>query len=190
MKLFRYSIKPGRSIKQVRLLSLQGGDIYELLAKTEKMAYEKGYQDGQKSLSIQVLEQRTMMIHLKENIFSTIQAALADLIKEIEPFMIELALQIANKLVSGISITKEMVAAMVVEALAQVKETTECELYLHPEDYQLLMEIEGSLPIERIKIFPSLEVSRGGCILKSRFGTIDTRREVRIKKVKETLGIS
>jgi flagellar biosynthesis/type III secretory pathway protein FliH len=61
---------------------------------------------------------------------------------------------------------------------------------LNPEDYEMLQS-NAPLPSasngERTRFKASLDVTRGGCILQTRFGVVDARRETKFEALKDSL---
>jgi flagellar biosynthesis/type III secretory pathway protein FliH len=65
-------------------------------------------------------------------------------------------------------------------------------VYLHPDDLALLQQLEATaLPAngtnDAVKFESSAEVTRGGCLVKTKFGVIDTRRETKLEQLRKTL---
>ncbi len=108
--------------------------------------------------------------------------------------MIRLALEAAQKVVAGLPINAELVEAVVREALQQVKDTAEVSVNLHPQDLELLRQtkssvLETSPDFGSLKFIASSEVTRGGCLVQTRFGIIDARREVKFEQLAQSLGL-
>jgi flagellar assembly protein FliH len=85
-----------------------------------------------------------------------------------------------------------MVEAVVREALKQVEDTAEIVIQLHPDDLALLRKHESPLlnglpETGPLRFAGSPEVTRGGCIVQTRFGMIDARRETKLEQLRKTL---
>lgn len=156
-------------------------------------AYEKGRIEGEKSLGEQLVQQRAEIQQLLDGVVKSLQSAVAQVVTDTEQHLVELALQIAQKLVSDVAITAEMVEGVVRDALSEVEGSSEFLVRLHPEDFQLLEKIESPLLNPNEDGTPSIrfqrtpEVSRGGCVVQTRFGVIDARRETRMELLKRSL---
>ena len=158
----------------------------------ERAAYERGRQDAEKSLREQLLSQRSELSSLQRGLFESLRKAVTDVIQQTESQLIELSLEVAGKLVAEISLSPEAVAASVREALAQVEGTTEITVQLHPEDLALLEQVGAaerpSLPgVESVRLVATPTVTRGGCLVQTQFGVIDTQRETKLRNLRETL---
>lgn len=162
------------------------------LRQLEHAAYDRGRRDGERALSEQLLQQRAELIELQNGVLAALQNALPGVIRECEAALVELALEAARKLVAGLPVSAEMVEAVVREALAQAEAGGELEVQLHPEDLATLRRVNSPLlvahqPDGRLRLVESPEVSRGGCLVQTRFGVIDGRRETKLALLKQTL---
>jgi len=80
------------------------------------------------------------------------------------------------------------------EALQQVKDTSEVVVHLNPQDLELLRQsnspvLEGAPEVASLKFVPSSDVTRGGCLIQTRFGIVDARREVKIEQLAKSLAL-
>ena len=105
--------------------------------------------------------------------------------------MVQLALTIAEKLVGSIPISPELIAGSVRSALNDAGEATEFRIQLHPADIALLKET-GSPLFEpgqgmTFHLESSPGITRGGCMVLTKFGIIDARRETRHSRIAEAL---
>src|SRR5688500_11002700 len=123
----------------------------EVLAHEEKLRqaleeqYREGYEAGQKALAEQLVEQRKQLIDIQNGLLRSIQAALPGVIAECEKSVVLLAIDSARKVVESIPITAEMMEAVVRKALAELQDTAEYEVLLHPEDLALLEQLQSGL---------------------------------------------
>ena len=111
---------------------------------------------------------------------------------EAETALIDLALEAAQKIVAGLPVDVEMVEATVREALRQAEDTAEIIIQLHPDDLALLrqhqVEILNGLPESGpLRFSPRPKSARGGCLVQTRFGLIDARRETKIEQLRQSL---
>jgi flagellar assembly protein FliH len=80
------------------------------------------------------------------------------------------------------------------EALRQAEDTAEIIVQLHPDDLALLRahqaDILNGLPDSGpLRFLPSSNVGRGGCIIQTRFGLVDARRETKIEQLRQSLNV-
>jgi flagellar assembly protein FliH len=145
-------------------------------------------------LSGQLLQQRNETVELQRGILDSLRRVVPQVVQEGETALLSLALEAAKKMVAGLPINAEMVEAVVREALQQVEDTAEIIIQLHPDDLALLRQhnapvLAGLPETGPLRFIGSTEVTRGGCIVQTRFGLVDARRETKIKQLRQTLAI-
>jgi flagellar assembly protein FliH len=149
--------------------------------------YLEGYQAGQKALSEQLVEQRKQLIEIQTGLLRSIQGALPTVVAECEKSIVLLAIESARKVVESIPITPEMMESVVKKALAELQDTAEYEVLLHPEDLALLESVSsGLLPrgeSSKVRFGIDSSVTRGGCVIKTSHGAITALRERMFEKL-------
>ncbi len=161
-------------------------------ARREQAAYERGLAEGERRLSEQLLRQRAEVLALQNGVFTSLRRAVGQTVRQSESALIDLALETARKLVSDLPISAEMIEAAIRSALAHVEAGTEYHVHLHPEDLVLLQRSNSPALLpgpgnQDVRILTSPEVTRGGCIVKTRFGEIDARRETKLELIRQSL---
>jgi len=157
-----------------------------------KASYEQGVRDGEKKMSAQLAQQRAELLKLQDGVFTSLRQSLPGVVNECQDSLIALAVEVAQKLVAGIPITGEMVEASIKEAMSELEETTDFTLLINPSDLDLLDKF-NSVPRDewaqrdKIQIVSSPDVSRGGCIIQTRFGSLDARRETKLELLQKTM---
>ena len=158
----------------------------------EDAAYERGRRDAEKALSEQLLAQRGEMLELHQGVISSLRATFPKVSNETQKALVDLALEAAQRIVAAIPIQPEMVEAVVREALDQVEDSAEITVHLHAEDLALLQKHESPIfqnspETGPLRFTHSSDVPRGGCIVHTRFGLIDARRETKIEQLRQSL---
>jgi flagellar assembly protein FliH len=180
-------------LRDVRLLvQAPAQNWQEHLREREDAAYERGRCDGERSLSEQLVQQRNEMSELQRGIVESLKRAVPQVILEAQVALVNLALESAQKIVAGLPISAEMVESVVREALRQVEDTAEITIQLHPEDLALLRKhnspiLTGVPEAGPLRFISSADVTRGGCLVQTRFGLIDARRETKVEQLKQSL---
>ena len=162
------------------------------LREIEQAAYERGRMEGEKALHELLLRQRHELLEVQQGVLKSLQQAVPQVVRECEHALTALALEVAQKLVAGLPVSAELVTAAVQEALGEVEETTDHHIYLHPEDLELLHQASSQWLVAnaappRMHFHRAPEVSRGGCLVKTRFGVIDARRETKLELMQKSL---
>jgi|WetSurMetagenome_2_1015567.scaffolds.fasta_scaffold183785_2 flagellar assembly protein FliH len=167
-------------------------DFEQRAREREAAAYERGRCEGEKALSEQLVRQRAELHAVEKGVLESLRQAVPQVVRDTEHALTALALEVAQRLVAGLPVSVEMIEGAIREALAQVEESTEFHLYLHPEDLEMLRRVDSALlhatgSSERMHFHPAPEVSRGGCLLKTRFGIIDAQRETKLELIKQAV---
>ena len=191
---FSESISFTSALADVRLVKpspAQDADIDDA-AEREKAAYERGRHAGEIALREQLIAQRNEMAALLNGVIDSLQKTVPQLVHETETALIQLALESAQKIVAGMPVNPKLVESVVREALQQVEDTAEVVIQLHPEDLALLQKHKSDVlkPPQNSKplqFSSSAEVTRGGCLLRTRFGIIDARRETKLEQLRDAL---
>lgn len=169
-------------------------DWQEHLCEREKVAYEEGRREGEKLLTGQLMQQLKEMTELQDGLLKSVREMLPKMVHEMESALIQLALESAKKIVGGLPITAEMVEQVVREALEQAQDTAEVSVQLNPEDLALLRKDKSPLLDEPsgtgpVRFVASTEVTRGGCIVQTRFGLIDALRETKLELLRKAVNV-
>jgi flagellar assembly protein FliH len=154
-------------------------------------AYQRGRADGEKALNELLLKQRAEMQELLQGVVASLQGAVPRVVRDTENALVSLAVAVAQKVVAGIPISAEAVEATVREALAQVEGTAEFTVRLNRADLELLKTSHSTVLAEadgkQFRFLPSGDVTPGGCLIETHFGTIDARRETKFDAIKRSL---
>ena len=164
----------------------------KLAPQREREAYERGRRDGDRAAQAELDRLRADLAGLKSGLIARLNQVLPQVVRECEEILVAMAVEVARKLVAGLPISVEMVEAGVREALAQAEEGSELQVYLNPEDLAVLEQADSVLLRDRrgadkVSFRGSAEVSRGGCLVRTRFGVIDTSRETKLELLKQSL---
>ena len=190
MKTRAHSFQFAVNLRDVRLRDAQQAARESEMALCEQAAYEKGRRDGERALSEQLLRQRADLLALEQGVLQSLTEAVPNLLQTCEAALTELSVEIASKLVAGLQITPEMVEATVRDALGDLEKNLEYQVYLNADDLELLNRIESPILQQKtpsLHFHPSGEVTRGGCMIKTPFGIIDARREVKLEALQKSL---
>ena len=155
-------------------------------------AREEGRQEGERQLGEQLIQQRAEMQQLLDGVVTPLRQAVGQVMRDAEQAVTSLALDIAQRLVADLPITPEMVAGVVKDALMQVEESAEFHVRLSAADLELLQRsgsqlASGQFNGSTVHFHAAPDVSRGGCIVQTRFGIIDARRETKLELLRHSL---
>jgi flagellar assembly protein FliH len=138
----------------------------------------------------QLVEIRTDVQRLSEGVFRKLAEIEPTLVTELREALPGLALEIARRLFAGFDPDKEMLERLCREALDQLfPEREGLELTLCPKDAELI----GSLNPDWMSKYPGLRLntdaslSRGDCLVRSRFGVTDARMATKLAALERGL---
>ena len=187
---------PGRSLRNARVIWPAGSETGLAPASgdpfAEQAAFERGLAEGEKRLGEQLLRQRTELLELQNGVLASLREAVPQVVRQSESALIQLAIEVAQKLVGDLPVSAGMVEAAIRSALAQVEESAEFHVYLHADDLALLQKCNSPILLpgpgnEAMRFQASPEVTPGGCLVQTRFGTIDARRETKLELIRQSL---
>jgi flagellar assembly protein FliH len=160
------------------------------VAELTEAAYQRGGDDARAMANHQLVEIRTDVQHLSEGIFKKLSDIEPTLVTELREALPGLALEIARRLFAGFDPDKEMLERLCREALDQLfPEREGLELSLCPKDAELI----GNLDPGWMSKYPGLRLntdaslSRGDCLVRSRFGVTDARMATKLAALERGL---
>ena len=183
-------------LREIQLRPKQGAQAdADRLRERDRENYERGLRDGEKKLREQLLQQRGELIALQNGVLNSLRHSLPTLIQENEKALVALALDVAQRVVAGTPVSVELIESLVREAVNQLEEHGDLTLLLNPADLALLEQINSPILLaevsgEKMRFTASPGISPGGCLVKTRFGSVDSRRETRWNLVTQSLGLS
>ena len=172
----------------------------EDLQLTEQAAYDRGKKEAEANLQEQLdilkaeytTEKDKELAAFCDNIRSELGGQVPKILESLEKHVINLAADIAMKIVADLPIDKTMVESVVKDALAKAEKDAEIVVHLHPHDLELLTQgnselLEESPAAGKVLFKASSEVTRGGCLLDTHYGIVDARRETKADLLKQAV---
>jgi flagellar assembly protein FliH len=161
----------------------------EVAAKVQE-AYRQGVDSARGAADQQMVEFRHDMEQLSDNVLRKLSALEPSLVTQIREALPGLAVDIAHRLLAGYEPPPESVERLCREALEQLfPEREGLELSLSPADAALL----HSLNPDWLQRYPGLRIrtdaslSRGDCVVRSRFGLTDARQSTKLAALSHSL---
>jgi flagellar biosynthesis/type III secretory pathway protein FliH len=157
-----------------------------------RASYERGRDEAERAMSQQLLQQRNEVHELMRGVLESLRNSVPQIVRDTENTLVALALAAAQKLVADLPISTALVEAVVRDALAQVEGTARFTVRLHPADLELLQKsgsplLTASDDAQEFRFLSSPEVTRGGCLVQTQFGTVDARRETKFDLLQRSL---
>lgn len=163
------------------------------LEEEKRRGYEEGYQLGIEDGVQHATEQYQMHLQKAANILEQAYQEKAAIIQEADPFVIELTMEIAKKVIQQeLKTHPEALLDIIKQTLSSVYETDSISIGVAPEDFsfvqkqreQLLAMDNGQV---EIKVFPDYSIQQGGCIIRTSSGSVDARIDVQLSEIKKVL---
>lgn len=192
MGAFSQSIVLPAPLRDARIVRYSVEEVLALLNERERLGFERGKAAGERALAQELLQQRADMHALQSGVLSQARDSIRQTLAACEDHLVELAGEIALRVVGDSPITRETVQHAVQDALREVHDSTEFTVLLNPRDLELLGAASGTPGIgesegDLARFAADASIPRGGCIVRTAFGVLDARREVKIAALKEAL---
>lgn len=106
---------------------------------------------------------------------------------------IQVAAAIASRVIRReLTKTPDIPVALVREAMELAAGNSQLRIYLNPEDHKTLapqidMVVKEVAPLASAEVVADPKVTRGGCRIETRFGTIDQQFEAQLARIEEEL---
>jgi flagellar assembly protein FliH len=160
------------------------------LAELTEAAYRRGGDDARAMANHQLVEIRTDVQRLGEGVFKKLSEIEPSLLTQLREALPALALEIARRLFAGFDPDKEMLERLCREALEQLfPEREGLELTLCPKDAELIgcLDKGWTSKYPGLRLVTDASLSRGDCLIRSRFGVTDARMATKLAALERGL---
>lgn len=171
----------------------KGASVEEKIAEAQALAYNRGFDEGVRQADARNAEEKAARYQSLEAVIKRLEQGHEELIEQMGRVMPRLVNEAVRRVLAGAELPAETIGAIINELLTEVHPGAGAiEIILSEQDHQLLCENEA-LVSRFTQNYPGItfaadrHLSRGDCILKSRFGTIDGRVAVKLENLDEIL---
>jgi flagellar assembly protein FliH len=163
------------------------------LEEEKRRGYQEGYQIGIEEGRTHGHDQYSQLLQKANTVLEQAYQEKVAVIQEAEPFVINLSIEIARKILQQeLKTNQDALLPMIKGSLISVYETSSLTINVSPEDYpfvqkqreQLLAVVNGKV---EVKIMPDYSIQHGGCIIHTSSGSVDARIDVQLSEVKKVL---
>lgn len=155
--------------------------------------YREGFQHGHAQGYEAAQEEQERMIIQAKQILQEAYLAKDKWMQESEPFLVELSMAIAKKIVrEELALHPEKTLSIVREALLKVQEVDKVTISVAPNQYAFL--VDKQLELKKwlhgqaeIQLLPDYNVEEGGCVIRSAFGSMDARVDTQLEAISQAL---
>jgi flagellar assembly protein FliH len=163
------------------------------LEEEKRRGYEEGYQLGFDDGTKHAAEQYQTQLQKAVGILEQAYQEKAEIIQEADPFVIELTMEIAKKVLQQeLKTQPDALLHIIKQTLASVYETESISIGVAPEDFSFVQKQREQLRAidngqVEVKVFPDYSIEQGGCIIRTSSGSVDARIDVQLSEIKKVL---
>lgn len=177
-------------------------DVWWLQKRTEdetaaemsrQEGYELGYSEGAAQSERELRELWDQKLTEASEVLKTAYQMREQIIKEAEPFLVELSCAIAEKIIGQqLTLAPEMSIELIRKSLARRREQGVITLCVAPGQLAFVQaareELHFSIDSQaELQILPDSTVKDNGCVIRSSFGSIDARIDTQLAEIKREL---
>ena len=156
-------------------------------------AYRKGYDESSAQYKQQILDFRSEVNDLREKTFSDLEAKFSGILVEAREALITLTFDCVTRTLGGLEVDSEIISSIVDLVIKESGlDEEKMVIRLNPEDLALLSDLQEGLRSKhpKLEFVADGTLSRGDCLLGSRFGKVDGLLSTKMERLKEGLGSS
>ncbi|MDF2902693.1 MAG: flagellar assembly protein FliH [Bacillus sp. (in: firmicutes)] len=163
------------------------------LEEEKRRGYLQGYEMGMQEGTQHAEEHYKAQLQKAADVLEQAYQEKTAVIKEAEPFVIELTTEIAKKVLQQeLKINPDALIHLIKQTLATVYETSSISISVAPEDFTFVQkQREQLMAVDNgrveVKVFPDYSIEQGGCIIRTSSGSVDARIDVQLSEIKKVL---
>lgn len=180
--------------QQIEVWWLEKRNEDEQLKQLHKQeGYEAGFQQGLEEAHAKVEQQWEQNLSEASSILKEAYRTREQIIQEAEPFIVELSCSIAEKVIDKqLSLEPDMVLDIITRTLSRRREQGEIILCVAPSSLSFVQaareELNATIDSQaELVIIPDATVKDHGCVIRSKFGSIDARIDTQLSEIKREL---
>lgn len=165
----------------------------EVVEAARKDGYEQGYAEGRAEAEEAVRGEWTARLAEAKALLEEAYRMKERIIQEAEPFLVELSVAIAGKIVDHeLERSPEWVIELIRKSLARRREQGVVTLCVAPEQFSFVLAARDELEMAvdsqaELQIVPDPTVTDRGCVVRTSFGSIDARIDTQLEEIKRAL---
>ncbi|MCS7243512.1 MAG: FliH/SctL family protein [Candidatus Calescibacterium sp.] len=161
----------------------------EILEQSYSQGFQQGLEDAHKKLENEYQKKILELQQEIDNIFNIRKK----LVKDFEKELIELVLDVAERIISKkIEEEGSVVVSYLSDLLTRVERSKSITIWVNPDELEDVKNFKENFKylledVENLTIAPDQRISKGGCIIETNFGKIDSRISTKFDVLKEIL---
>lgn len=162
------------------------------LEEGRKQGLEKGFQEGVEKGKQEGRQSYAESIKKWDGFLTETAAERKKLLGDLKPILVELVGEALHKcLKKEAKGHSQMVLEMAQEVIQKAQDQVHLKLHLNPEDVQEVeaqkRQLQLSVGGAELELVPDARIERGGCVLETEAGSVDSRISTVVDQVKESL---
>ncbi|MET3942831.1 flagellar assembly protein FliH [Paenibacillus sp. PvP094] len=164
-----------------------------LIEAMRSQGFQQGFDEGKVQAELDLQVQIEQMMKEAQEVLQEAYVAKDQIIQEAEPFLVELACGIAEKVIDKqLTVEPEHTLELIRQNLSRKREQGMIALCVAPEQFAFVQAAreELSLSIDsqaELQILPDATVKDKGCVIRSSFGSVDARIDTQLSEIKKEL---
>ncbi len=156
-------------------------------------AYKEGYEAGRTKAAEEVVGEASRLLETLKGLNDELRSEEQRMLREIEPRLVELAVQIAEKILRReLTQDAEAVRATVTAALSKLTDRDRVTIRANPSDVDLLKEFKLDLTaafdgIREVNVVADENIARGGCIVETDMLRVNGDIPAQLKEIQQQL---
>jgi flagellar assembly protein FliH len=160
----------------------------ERLHALEREAFEKGYAEGRHAGEQEAAQQAEPVMQRLVATIDEIASLRTGVMRRSERELIRLALAMAERIVRReIDIDKALLSVMARVAIDRLGEHAVATIHLHPSDCEVALSQRDPSQPGPVEIVADVNVPRGGCLVRSAFGSVDMGIDSQMRELARAL---
>lgn len=165
----------------------------QIAAEAKLQGYDEGYREGAAAAEEELGNRYRDMLAEAKTVLEQAYEMKEQIIRESEPFLIEMAAAIAEKIIGQeLSVSPELTVAMTKSVLSRTRDKGKITLCVAPEHFAFIRDARDELLLAAgseadLQIIPDSAVGGYGCVIRTEFGSLDARVDTQLKEIKHAL---
>jgi flagellar assembly protein FliH len=165
----------------------------QVVIEAQESGFEQGYLAGMAEAEARVRQEYSAMLEEGRSVIAQAVQIKQQIIAESEPFLIDLAAGIAEKVIGKqLELQPEWVLELVRSTLSRRREKGVITLCVSPSQFAFIQNAREELMLSidsqaELQIIPDASVKDFGCVVRSSFGSIDARIGTQLDEIKTVL---
>lgn len=172
---------------------VQEQEAVNMAEQVREQAKEEGFLQGMEEGKIAAREEEEQTIQLARDILTEGYRTKESIINQAEPFLIELSLEIARKVIGEeLTTSPEKIVEMVKKIVRRSRVHGQITISVNHRYYQFVEEhraqflalLDGQA---ELAIYPDYTVQDEGCVIRTPFGSVDARIDTQLEEIRQVL---